>query len=287
MPLTYQLITDTTCDLPASYYEDHNVEAVSLSFEVNGMQYSANDMSDKDFYDQMRNGAMTKTSQCTPETFETVFSKYLEKGLDVIYLAFSSGLSGTFNSANIAKESLLEKYPDRKIVLVDSLCASLGEGLLLDYAVKKRDEGVTVEELGEYIESIRPNLCQVFTVDDLKYLFRGGRVSRTAAIAGTLLGIKPVLHVDNEGHLVPIAKVRGRKASLNTLIDEMAKKSKGFTNKTIAISHGDCLADAQYVANQIKDKFGYDTCIINYVGKVIGSHSGPGTLALFFMGSER
>lgn len=287
MSLTYKLITDTTCDLPASYYEDHSVEAVSLSFEINGMQYSANDMSDKDFYDQMRNGALTKTSQCTPEIFETVFTKYLEQGIDVLYLAFSSGLSGTFNSANIARDTLLEKYPDRKIILVDSLCASLGEGLLLDYAVKKRDEGVTIEELAEYIESIKLNLCHMFTVDDLKYLFRGGRVSRTAAIAGTLLGIKPVLHVDNEGHLVPVAKVRGRKASLNMLIDEMAKKSKGFENKTIAISHGDCLADAQYVANQVKNKFGYDTCIINYVGKVIGSHSGPGTLALFFMGSER
>lgn len=283
----YRLITDRTCDLPDMYYKGHNVPSISLSFEINGEQFADSQISDKDFYDKMRNGAVTKTSQCTPEDFVNMFEVHLKGDMDILYLAFSSGLSGTYNSARIAAEQLKEKYPDRKILICDSLSASLGEGLLLDYAVKKRDEGATIDELYEWIENNKMHVCQIFTVDDLKYLYRGGRVSKTTAIAGTILGIKPVLHVDNEGHLTAIAKVRGRKASLNALVDEMGKRCKGYVNKTISISHGDCLEDAEYVAKQVKEKYGYETCITNYVGKVIGSHSGPGTVALFFMGSER
>lgn len=287
MSLSYQLITDVTCDLPKEYFKEHSISCIYLKYEIDGKTYSGDEISEPEFYKAMRSGSQTKTAQCTPDEFEKSFEPFLKAGKDIIYISFSSGLSGTYNSSRLAAETLSVKYPDRKIFLCDSLCASLGEGLLVDYAVKKRDMGATIDELYEWLEKNKLHLCHMFTVDDLKYLFRGGRVSRTAAIAGTILGIKPVLHVDNEGHLVPVAKVRGRKASLNMLIDAMGEKGKGHKNKTIAICHGDCLADAQYVATQVKQRFGYEACIINYTGKVIGAHSGPGTLALFFMGDVR
>ena len=202
-------------------------------------------------------------------------------------LTFSSGLSTTYQSAMIAAQDLQEKYPQRKINVVDTLCASLGQGLLVWYACKKRDEGLSLEELTAWCEENKQNLCHWFTVDDLMYLKRGGRVSAATALVGTMLQIKPVLHVDGEGHLINVAKARGRKASINALAAKMDELGTPGANDTVFICHGDCLEDAEYLAAQVKEKYGVKNVFIYYVGAVIGSHSGPGTLALFFLGKHR
>ena len=202
-------------------------------------------------------------------------------------MAFSSGLSTTYQSAVIASNELMEKYPDRRIYVVDTLCASLGQGLLVWYACRKRDAGLELEALRDWVEANKLNLCHWFTVDDLMFLKRGGRVSATTALVGTMLQIKPVLHVDDEGHLVNVAKTRGRRASIDALAKKVAELGEGFDNETMFISHGDCLEDAEYLATQLKEKYGVKYVHINYVGAVIGSHAGPGVLALFFMGKSR
>ena len=211
----------------------------------------------------------------------------LEGGEDVLVLAFSSGLSTTYQSAVIAAEELKERYPDRKILVVDSLCASLGQGLLAFHAAKKRDAGMPMEALARWLEENRLHLCHWFTVNDLMYLKRGGRISAATAVMGTMLSIKPILHVDNEGHLVSVGKVRGRKASIQALAEKVGELARGYDNPVMFISHGDCPEDAQYLADLLKQRYGVKEVYINYVGAVIGSHSGPGTLALFFLGDHR
>ena len=219
---------------------------------------------------------------------EQAFEKELAAGYDVLYLGFSSGLSGSFNTSCIARDSVMEKYPEGKIICIDSLCASTGEGLLLIKADEKKKQGLSIDELAQWITDNRLHLCHVFTVDDLKYLHRGGRVSKTAAIAGSILGIKPLLHVDNEGHLIPVGKIRGRKQSIEKLVDMMCERMGNWDNSTVAVCHGDCLSDAEYAADLMRKKLGKKTTVhICYTGAVIGSHSGPGTLALFFMGDQR
>ena len=203
------------------------------------------------------------------------------------YLCFSSGLSSTFQNANIAVEDLKEQFPDRTVLVVDSLCASMGEGLFCYLCAQQKAAGKSMEEVRDYAESIKLNLCHWFTVDDLNHLKRGGRISSTTALVGTMLSIKPVMHVDNEGHLIPMAKVRGRKASLTALVDHMEATAIDPQNQTIFISHGDCLEDAQFVADEIRKRMGVTDIRMNYIGPVIGSHSGPGTVALFFLGKER
>ena len=230
---------------------------------------------------------MAKTAAVSPETMTRIFTNILEQGDDLLYIAFSSGLSSTYQNACIARDELAEKYPDQKILCVDSLCASLGEGLLLDLVLRKAEEGADVEELAAYAEEIRLHVCHYFTVDDLNHLYRGGCVSKTTALFGTMLGIKPVMHVDNEGHLIPIGKVRGRRQSLDALVTKMGTKIEGCDNPYVFVSHGDCIDDAKYVAAQVKAKYGIKTEIIGTIGPVIGSHSGPGTVALFFVGKDR
>jgi DegV family protein with EDD domain len=255
---------------------------------MNGKNYSDGEISMETFYKKLREGAVSKTAQIAPSTYEEIFEKEILAGNDVLYLGFSSGLSGSFNSSCIARDNLLEKYPDAKIICVDSLCASTGEGLLLYKADEKKKNGMDIDNLAKWLEATKLHLCHVFTVDDLKFLRRGGRVSATAAFAGTLLGIKPVLHVDNEGHLIPLGKVRGRKHSLEKLVDMMQERVSGWENPTVMICHGDTREDAEYVEKLVKERFGKQTDVkICYTGTVIGSHSGPGTLALFFMGEER
>ena len=213
----------------------------------------------------------------------------LKTGEDALVITFSSGLSTTYQSAEIAASELREKYPERKIYVVDSLCASLGQGLFVYYAAKKRTAGMGLEELYSWCLENRLHLCHWFTVDDLMYLKRGGRVSAATALVGTMLSIKPVLHVDDEGHLIPLSKVRGRKKSLNALVDGMEKQMGSFREKNdiIFLSHGDCYEDALYVQEQIKKRFGIEKFMISPVGPTIGAHSGPGTVALFFMGEAR
>lgn len=284
----YTLFCDTTCDLPEERLAKMDCKLLPLTFEIDGKPYTTADISMQEFYRRMREDAVTKTSQIAVGVCEDAFEEEIKNGRDVLYLAFSSGLSGTYNSANIAKNNLMEKYPEAKIVVVDSLSASSGEGLLLIYAEQKKREGLTIDQLEAWIEVNRYKICHVFTVDDLKYLFRGGRVSRAAALAGTVLGIKPVLNVDNDGHLIPQDKVRGRKQSINRLGDMIRERKGNNENKIVTMSHGDCIEDAKYAEKMLKEIFGEDTeVVIAYTGPVIGAHSGPGTLALFFKGDYR
>ena len=246
-----------------------------------------NDESLKDMYAGLRAGEVATTSAANPGQWQELMEPYLQKGEDLLVLAFSSGLSTTYQSASMAADELRTMYPDRTISVVDSLCASLGEGLLAYYACKKRDEGMPLRELTQWLLDNRLHLCHWFTVDDLMYLKRGGRVSAATAIVGTMLSIKPVLHVDNEGHLINVGKARGRKASIQAMAKKVAELGAGFDNSTMFISHGDCQEDAEYLAGLLKEQYGAKEVYINYVGAVIGSHSGPGTLALFFMGEHR
>lgn len=284
----YQIITDSGCDLPADMLQSLNVKKIPLSvlFRGEGRTDSV-DEGIKDFYDGLRAGEVATTSAVNPDGWASVMEPALQAGQDALVLAFSSGLSTTYQSAVIAASELMEKYPDRKIYVVDTLCASLGQGLLVWHACQKRDAGLELEALRDWVEAHKLNLCHWFTVDDLMFLKRGGRVSATTALVGTMLQIKPVLHVDDEGHLINVAKSRGRKASIDALAKKVAELGEGFDNETMFISHGDCLEDAQYLASQLKEKYGVKHVHINHVGAVIGSHAGPGVLALFFLGKNR
>ena len=286
----YKITTDNTADLPYSYYREHDIEYMYLTYQLEGINYGKNnELNCKEFYDKMRNGSMPTTSQVNSEEAKEILRPFLEEGFDILHLAFSSGLSGSYNSVRLAAEELQEEFPERKIVVVDSLCASLGEGLFVDKAVELKEEGKTLEENAAWLEEHRKNFCHVFTVDDLFHLHRGGRVSKAAAVVGTMINLKPLLHVDNEGHLIPIGKVRGRKKSLAGLVALMEERVGSWKDKNakIFISHGDCQEDAEYVAKLVKEKFGYETFLINTIGATIGTHSGPGTVALFFMGDYR
>lgn len=287
----FTIITEVTGDLPQDYIKKHNLVTIPMVYTLDGVEYDGtaeNSLPLHLFYEKLRRGLMSKTSAVSPDQAVSFFEAELQKGNDVLYLAFSSGLSSSFQNALISRGELAEKYPEAKIFCVDSLCASLGQGLFVDYVVRKQEEGLTVEECAKAAEDIKLNVCHYFTVDDLNHLYRGGRVSKTAAIFGTMLGIKPVMHVDNDGHLIPHGKVRGRKQSLDSLVASMGEKlTDTYKNPYCFISHGDCLDDAKYVAAQVKAKYGIKTEIINPIGPIIGTHSGPGTVALFFIGSDR
>lgn len=284
----YQIITDSGCDLPAEMLEKLDLKMVSLNLHFRGETLGDSVSDDiKAFYDAMRDGETATTSAINPQGWEEAMRDSLNAGTDVLVIAFSSGLSTTYQSAMIAADELREEYPERKILVVDSLCASLGQGLLCRYAAKKRDEGLSLEELAAWLEVHKLNLCHWFTVDDLVYLKRGGRVSAATALVGTLLNIKPVLHVDDEGHLVKVTTARGRKASIQALADQMVKLGLPGENDFISICHGDCYDDACALGEMLKEKLGVKEVFIGYTGAVIGSHSGPGTLALFFLGKNR
>ena len=284
----YVICTDSSCDLSDEILNKWEVSSTSLTFRFtdHNVEYKNGDMAITDFYDKMREGGVAKTAAINVDGFTLLFEDFLKDGKDVLYLGFSSGLSTTYNSARIAAAQLMEKYPERKIVAIDTLCASAGGGLLVKMAVDKKAEGATIEENAEYIESKKLNVCHWFTVDDLVYLKRGGRVSATTAFVGNMLGIKPVMHVDNEGHLVNVSKVRGRKTSVAALADKYGDLHLEGDYE-VFISHGDCIDDAKKLAEIIETKYGKKTSIITDVGAVIGAHSGPGTLALFFIGKER
>ena len=241
----------------------------------------------KKFYTMMRAGQKITTSHINRDVCTGLFESLLGSGKDILYIGFSSGLSGTYQTGHMVLEEMREKYPERKIYDVDTLAASLGEGLLVTYAARMREAGRSIEEVYQWLLDNRLNLCHWFTVDDLFFLKRGGRISATTALAGTVLGIKPVMHVDNEGHLVPVAKVRGRKNSLDALVAHMEQTAIEPGHQTVYITHGDCMEDAEYVADLVRKKFGVKEIVINYVDPVIGAHSGPGTVALFFIGTER
>ena len=286
--MAYRIVTDTCCDFPEQMYQDLNLTAVPLSVNFRGKTVSSYPESWlKDMFAGLRAGEEATTSAANPQSWEEAILPMLEKGEDVLVLAFSSGLSTTYQSAVIAANELMERFPGRTVKVVDTLCASLGQGLFVYYACQKRDEGLSLEELTDWCEKKKYNLCHWFTVDDLMYLKRGGRVSAATALVGTMLQIKPVLHVDNEGRLINMAKVRGRKASIAALAKKMGETMLPGENDTVFICHGDCQEDAEHLADLVKEQYGVKNVFIYYVGAVIGSHSGPGTLALFFMGKGR
>ncbi|MBE6764898.1 MAG: DegV family protein [Ruminococcaceae bacterium] len=282
------ILTDSSCDVEAKVLEKWNVKEIQLDVIVDDGGPCANcDVIIQDFYQKLREGSMAKTSAANAENFRVVFEPELQAGNDIIYLGFSSGLSTTFNSSRIAAEELAEKYPDRKIKVIDTLCASLGQGLIVNLAVTKRDSGASFEEICKYVEDTLPNLCHWFTVDDLQFLKRGGRVSGAVALIGSMLSIKPVMHVDDCGKLIKVSQVRGRKTSIRALADKLISTAIDPTGSPVFISHGDCIDDAKELADILKKECGIKNVYINYVGPVIGAHSGPGTLALFFLGKER
>ena len=287
----YVILTDSSADLTAELVAELGVEVIPLSFTMEDKTYfnypDNRDIDPADFYARLRGGAMATTAAVNVADYTEAIEPILKEGKDVLVLAFSSGLSATCHSAQIAAGELMEQYPDRKVYVVDTLCASLGQGLLVWYAANLKKQGKTMEVVRDWTEEHKLNLCHWFTVDDLHFLKRGGRISAATAVLGTMLSIKPVMHVDNEGHLIKVGTARGRNASLKALVDHMEQTVLDLKGQSIFISHGDCLADAQKVADDVKARFGVESIIINYVGPVIGAHSGPGTVALFFMGSER
>ncbi len=285
----YVIYTDSGCDLSPAFLAGEGVsyECLTFRFDSEDKEYKNGEMEAKAFYDKMREGGVAKTAAINKETFAIAFREILETGKDILYLGFSSGLSTTYNSARLAAQELREEYPDAKILVVDTLAASAGQGLLVHLAAEKKREGADIDACAAYIESIRLNLCHWFTVDDLVYLKRGGRVSAAAAFFGNALGIKPVMHVDDEGHLIPVLKVRGRRTAIATMADKLGESALDLEGGTVYISHGDCLADAKTLASILADKYGVHVDHITDVGAVIGAHSGPGTLALFFLGKQR
>lgn len=286
----FKIVTDNTSDLPRSYIEEHGLTLMWLTYMMEGKVYKEdNSLPYPEFYEKMRSGSMPTTSQVNPQSAKTVLEEIVKQGYDVLHIAFSSGLSGSYNSARIAAQELKEEYPEARIEVVDSLCASLGEGLLVHKAVQMKEAGRSLEETAAWLEENKLHLCHVFTVDDLNHLYRGGRASKTAAVLGTLVNIKPMLHVDNEGKLIPLSKVRGRKKSIHTLVDMMEERMKSWRsqNDIVFISHGDCREDAEFLKKLVEERFGIHAFLIDYVGPTIGAHSGPGTLALFFMGEAR
>lgn len=285
----YVIFTDSGCDISPELLKKWEVEYINLSFRFEGdeKEYTNEEIESVAFYNKMREGMVAKTAAINPDTFEARFEEALKQGKDVLYLGFSSGLSTTYNSSKIAAEELKEKYPERKVVTVDTLAASAGQGMLVYLAAQKKKNGAEPEEIAEYIDGIKNNLCHWFTVDDLVYLKRGGRISPTVAFVGNILGIKPVLHVDNEGHLVSVTKVRGRKAAIAKIAEKYGELAKDTENGIVYISHGDCIADAEALKERLSTEYGAKVELITDIGAVIGAHSGPGTLALFFVGNEK
>ena len=287
----FVILTDSSADLGAELVQQLDVQVLPLSFILNQHTYhnypDNREMDPHLFYEKLRAGEVATTAAVNVAEYVDAVEPLLQAGRDVLILAFSSGLSTTYNSSVIAAEELREKYPDRKVYTVDTLCASLGQGLLVYLAAQERARGKTIEEVRDWAEANKLHLCHQFTVDDLHFLKRGGRISATTAVLGSMLQIKPVLHVDDEGHLINIAKARGRQASLKALVDKMEQTAIDPAAQTVFISHGDCLEDAQAVAQMVKDRMGVKEVYLNHIGPVIGAHAGPGTVALFYVGTER
>lgn len=287
----YIIMTDSCCDLSQEMADQLGLCVLPLTVETPSGDFKnyldGREIGFDEFYSRLRGGDMCKTSAINTTDFHEAMEAIVKEGKDVLYLAFSSGLSSTYSASVMAAQELSEAYPERKIFCVDTLCASMGQGMLVYLASQKKLAGASIEEVRDYVEDTKMNQCHWFTVDDLQFLKRGGRVSSTTALVGTMLKIKPVLHVDDEGHLINMEKARGRKAALNTLVEKMAESAIHPEEQEIFISHGDCLADAEYVAARIQERLGVKKVFINYIGPVVGAHAGPGTVALFFTGSKR
>lgn len=287
----YKIITDSNCDFTPALIDELDVQVIPMEFVIGEKVYrnypDERDMSAKEFYSRIRSGELSTTNQINTATFIDVFTPVLNAGRDIFYMAFSSGLSGTYNSACMAAEELRSRFPERTVIVVDTLAASMGEGLLVYYAVQQKRAGLSMQELEQWVIDNRNHLAHWFTVDDLNHLKRGGRVSGTAAFFGTMLGIKPVLHVDNEGHLIPVEKVRGRRQSLDALLNQMEKSIQDPEKQTIFIVHCDAPDDAKYLYKQAKSRVKPKEIIVNDLGPILGAHTGPGGIAIFYLSGNR
>lgn len=284
----YVVTVNSTVDVPKEWLEERKVPFIPLKYTIDGETYT--DMlglSSKEFFQKLREGKMSVTSQINASEAKEALEPFLKEGKDILHLAFSSGLSGTYNSMRLAAEELQEEYPERKIIVVDTLCACMGEALLLYYVLKRKEEGKTIEEAAQWAEENKLHVCHNVTIDDLNHLYRGGRVSKTAAVFGTMVQVKPMIHMDNEGKLQVIGKERGRKKSLGKIVDRAVEQAEGWENDIVMITHGDCVEDAQYVAKLVREKMGIHNILIHNIGTVIGSHTGPGVVAVFCMGDKR
>ncbi|MDU3722347.1 DegV family protein [Clostridium celatum] len=285
-----KILTDSACDLTREYIENNNIGLLSLILNLNGELIKddlGQTLSYKDFYNKMREGATPTTSQINAHEFEEEFTKHIKNGDSIIYISISSSLSGTFNSANIAKNILLEEYPDANILLVDSLSVSVGQGFLVSKACEMRDEGKSVEEIVNWLEENKRKVVHSIIIDDLNHLKRGGRISGATATIGGLLNIKPTLYIDDEGKLVQGEKIKGKKKALRFLANEVKEKAINTKNETLYICHGDCLEEAETLRDIILEEQEFKNVVVNYVGNVVGAHAGPGVLAALFLGSNR
>lgn len=284
----YIITVNSTVDTGKEWLKERNVPVIPLKYTIDGQEYTdMYGLSDKEFFQKLREGKMSVTSQINPEEAKEMLEPYVKEGKDVLHLAFSSALSGTCNSMKIAAEELQEEYPEAKVIVVDTLCACMGEAMLLYYALKQKEAGKTIEEVAQWVEENKLHVCHNVTVDDLFHLHRGGRVSKTAAVLGTMVKVKPIIHMDDNGALQVIGKERGRKKSLHKIVDMAVERSEGWDNEIIMITHGDCLEDAEYVAKLVREKMGVENVLIHNIGTVIGSHTGPGVVATFCMGNKR
>lgn len=289
--MSYKIITDSCANLTDKQIEDYGIEIISLKYYIEGKEYESYIKDEKTDYAEtyrlLREKAMITTSLVSRDDCDNAIIPILESGEDVLVISFSSGLSGTYQNVKLAAEDYKEMYPDRKVIVVDSLCASLGEGMAVHYAVKLKNEGKTMEEVADWLENNKLSICHIFTIDDLFFLKRGGRLSGTSAVFGTLLGIKPLLHMADDGKLYVTGKARGRAATLEHLINSVGEKGIDVQKQDIFITHGDCEEEARYIESEVKKRYGVRNVVVNMIDPVIGAHSGPGTLAIFFIGKER
>ena len=284
----YVITVNSTVDLPKEWLEERKVPVIPLKYTIDNETYTDMEgLSSKEFFEKLRDGKMATTSQINPEEARAQLEPFLKEGKDVLHLGFSSGLSGTYNSMRIAGEELKEEYPEAKIIIIDTLCACLGEGLLLYKALQLKEAGKTIEETAKWVEENKLHICHNVTVDDLFPLHRGGRISKASAVLGSVVQIKPIIHMDENGKLQVIGKERGRKKSLNKIVDMAVEQIKGWDNDIAMITHGDCQEDAEYVAKLVRERLGIENILINNIGTVIGSHTGPGVVAVFVMGNKR
>lgn len=284
----FVIVSDSTVDLPKEYLQSKQVPIISLSYIMDGVTYEEMDgLSHKEFFEKLRAGSLPTTSQINPEQAREALEPFAKEGKDILYIGFSSGLSGSYNSVRMAAEDLKEEYPDINIIAIDSLCACMGEGLLLYKALELKEHGMSMEEIAKWVEANKLHICHNVTVDDLNHLHRGGRISKTTAVVGSMIKIKPIIHMSDEGKLVVIGKERGRKKLLVSIVDRMEKQMQGYDNDIVMITHGDCIEDAEFVKKQVEERFGIHNVMINGIGSVIGSHTGAGVVAVFFMGDKR
>ena len=284
----FVIVSDSTVDLPKEYLQSKQVPIISLSYIMDGVTYEEMDgLSHKEFFEKLRAGSLPTTSQINPEQAREALEPFAKEGKDILYIGFSSGLSGSYNSVRMAAEDLKEEYPDINIIAIDSLCACMGEGLLLYKALELKEHGMSMEEIAKWVEANKLHICHNVTVDDLNHLHRGGRISKTTAVVGSMIKIKPIIHMSDEGKLVVIGKERGRKKSLVSIVDRMEKQMQGYDNDIVMITHGDCIEDAEFVKKQVEERFGIHNVMINGIGSVIGSHTGAGVVAVFFIGDKR